>query len=49
METLSRDTMDFDRALEASGRNLILTYFGDHQPNFEGEVPLTPDWTSLAS
>ena len=41
METLSLDTLHFDRALEASGRDLLLTYFGDHQPNFEAEVPLT--------
>ena len=41
METLNRDVMDFDQALQATGRDLILTYFGDHQPNLEGEVPLT--------
>jgi phosphoglycerol transferase MdoB-like AlkP superfamily enzyme len=40
METLSRDAMDFDRELEASGRDLILTYFGDHQPNLEGQVSM---------
>ena len=41
METLNRDVMDFDQALQATGLDLILTYFGDHQPNLEGEVPLT--------
>ena len=41
METLNRDVMDFDQALQATGLDLILTYFGDHQPNLEGAVPLT--------
>ena len=41
MERLSLDAMDFDKALEATGRDLLLTYFGDHQPNLEGQVPLT--------
>ena len=41
MQKLSLDTMDFDKALEASGRDLFFTYFGDHQPNLEGQVPLT--------
>jgi hypothetical protein len=41
MEKLSLDTMDFDKALQASGRDLLLTYFGDHQPNFESHVALT--------
>ena len=41
METLNLDVMDFDKALQATGRDLLLTYFGDHQPNLEGEVPLT--------
>jgi phosphoglycerol transferase MdoB-like AlkP superfamily enzyme len=41
METLNRDVMDFDQELQKTGRNLILTYFGDHQPNLEGEVPMT--------
>jgi hypothetical protein len=41
MEKLSRDTEDFDHALGATNRDLLLTYFGDHQPNLEGDVPLT--------
>jgi Sulfatase len=41
MEKLSLDTMDFDKALQASGRDLLFTYFGDHQPNLESQVPLT--------
>lgn len=40
MQRLSDDTMDFDRALQASGREPILTYFGDHQPNLEGDVAM---------
>jgi len=40
MEKLSLDTMGFDTALQETGRDLLFTYFGDHQPNFEGEVPL---------
>jgi hypothetical protein len=32
--------MEFDRALQQSGRDVLFTDFGDHQPNLEGEVPL---------
>jgi hypothetical protein len=41
MQKLSLDTMDFDRALQLSGRDVLFTYFGDHQPNLEVEVPLS--------
>jgi hypothetical protein len=44
MEKLSLDTIGFDKALQATGRDLLLTYFGDHQPNLEGQVPLTGGW-----
>ena len=40
MEKLSDDTLDFDKVLQATGRDLQLTYFGDHQPNLEGQVSL---------
>jgi phosphoglycerol transferase MdoB-like AlkP superfamily enzyme len=43
MQKLSLDTMDFDRALQQSGRDVLFTYFGDHQPNLEGEVALRRD------
>lgn len=41
MQKLSDDALDFDRALQATGRDLVFTYFGDHQPNLEGDVALT--------
>ena len=41
MERLSLDTMAFEAALERSGRDTVFAYFGDHQPNFQGVVPLT--------
>lgn len=41
MEKLSVDTLAFDRALQATGRDLIFSYFGDHQPNVERPLPLT--------
>ena len=41
MEKLSVDTLAFDKALQATGRDLLLSYFGDHQPNLEGQVALT--------
>jgi hypothetical protein len=41
MEQLSVDTTSFDQALQASGRDILFTYFGDHQPSLEGHVPMT--------
>lgn len=40
IQKLSLDTMEFDRALQQSGRDVLFTDFGDHQPNLEGEVSL---------
>jgi phosphoglycerol transferase MdoB-like AlkP superfamily enzyme len=40
MEKLSLDAVDFDERLRASGRDLVLSYFGDHQPNLESPLPL---------
>lgn len=40
MQKLSLDAMEFDQALQATGRDLLFSYFGDHQPNFESDVPL---------
>jgi hypothetical protein len=42
MERLSLDTVAFEEQLQRSGRETVFAYFGDHQPNFQGVVPLTP-------
>jgi phosphoglycerol transferase MdoB-like AlkP superfamily enzyme len=40
MQTLSDDTRYFQDALQATGRDLIFSYFGDHQPNIGAPLPI---------